>query len=535
MKRLYVPTQPSSLSPPWQRAGQDVPPPLRRILPRLFRTAGPAITAMLAYIAVLAGVSSAHAEQPKPPSGYVLYRVMVVVPGPKQPYVLEATPEGGQCRAEIKYSKSCTERPTFSWKFGKDIRFLRLGESFNVTLTAGLSGGNCNIDRAAFITGSGSKGTFSRALKKLPKSEADEFGQDTIGDTGRLYDNPKAKNLPTGATTGKIEVWKSSYAKRILFKVDMAGGSAVRGESLDVEVAYLYRAVYDAEPPRVNDDDITLDRPGERDSTNGTPSGGTNTPTPADPGGGTTGTGGRTPGQGGTDVTSGTPGRGPSDGGTSGGRTDGTNGGTTTTPGGSHGTPGGDTRFGRRTLRADRRIVQQSQRVMVPVYLLKPDGVANVNFTVQYDPSVIVPDGKVVKGSLLSAARMESNSNQSGLIRIGFAQTTPLARDGIVAYLPFRAVGQPGSKSPLRLAVSDIDDEAGNGLAIDLIDGEVVIDDGSQTVPGDCDCDGEITVADAICALKMSVNLMPANQNLDVNRDGKVTSADARKILQSIP
>jgi len=281
MTSLYVPAHPSAPPLPCKRAGQDVLHSLRRTS---IGMAGPAITAMLVCVTVLAGVNAAHAERPKTPSGYVLYRVMVVVPGPKQPYVLEATPEGGQCRAEIKYSKSCTERPNFSWKFDKDIRFLRLGESFNVTLTAGLSGGNCNVDRAAFITGSGSKGTFSRALKQLPKSEADEFGHDTIGATGRLYDNPKAKNLPTGATTGKIEVWKSSYAKRILFQVEMAGGSAVRGESLDVEVAYLYRAVYDSEP-QVNDDDITLDRPSERDSSAGRPSDGANTPTPATPDG----------------------------------------------------------------------------------------------------------------------------------------------------------------------------------------------------------------------------------------------------------
>jgi hypothetical protein len=172
---------------------------------------------------------------------------------------------------------------------------------------------------------------------------------------------------------------------------------------------------------------------------------------------------------------------------------------------------------------------------LAPVHLLRPDGVANMNFTVTYAPAVVKPDGQAIKGGLLSGTRLESNSGVLGTIRVGFAQTSPLTSDGIVVNLPFLVVGTAGQRTPLTLSVSDIDDTSGNTLPIRLVDGEIVIESLPQVTRGDCDGDGVLTVADAICALKMSVGLMQVDNNLDMNGDGQVTSGDARQILQQMP
>jgi hypothetical protein len=188
-----------------------------------------------------------------------------------------------------------------------------------------------------------------------------------------------------------------------------------------------------------------------------------------------------------------------------------------------------------RTLWAPQRVVREGQRVLVPIWLLKPDGVANIDFSVTYDPSVVVPEGKLVKGSLLGAARLEENSQTLGIIKVAFAQTASLRTDGIVANLPFRVVGNAGQRTPLSLGVSDIDDVNGNSLPIKLVDGEIIIQSPGQGTRGDCDGDGQLSVADAICALKMAVDLMPLDMNMDIDGDGQVTSGDAREILQGIP
>ena len=49
---------------------------------------------------------------------------------------------------------------------------------------------------------------------------------------------------------------------------------------------------------------------------------------------------------------------------------------------------------------------------------------------------------------------------------------------------------------------------------------------------GDCDGDGRITWADAMCPLEMSVRKKPVDTAMDINRDGKVDSRDAVLILQ---
>jgi hypothetical protein len=195
----------------------------------------------------------------------------------------------------------------------------------------------------------------------------------------------------------------------------------------------------------------------------------------------------------------------------------------------------GTTVYTKRTLLAEKRVASPKQTVTVPVRLLNPAGVANVNFEVAYNPAVVVVRG-VTRGSLLgSPALFEANPNEPGRIRIGFAEKTGWSADGIVANLTFEVTGKPGDRTPLTLKVTDIDDANDNPLPIDLVHGEIVISGPGGRVPGDCDGDGLVTAADALCALKMSVGLRPVVMTMDVNVDNQVTSADARKILQQIP
>jgi len=59
---------------------------------------------------------------------------------------------------------------------------------------------------------------------------------------------------------------------------------------------------------------------------------------------------------------------------------------------------------------------------------------------------------------------------------------------------------------------------------------------GTEIAPGkgDCNKDDDLTALDALCALKMSVGRMQEDESIDVDEDGKVTSLDARIILQAV-
>jgi len=184
------------------------------------------------------------------------------------------------------------------------------------------------------------------------------------------------------------------------------------------------------------------------------------------------------------------------------------------------------------TLQAGQRRVPAGGLVLVPVWLINGNNVANLNFDVRYDASVAQPEGSILRGNLLDQALFSANPNESGIVRIGFAQTSGVFGTGTVALIPFRAVGQAGDRTSLTLDVTTINNPDGAAPAIDLIYGEIVIVGPDGLAPGDCDGDGRQTVADAMCALEISVGLRPPIMALDLDVSGDVTSRDAVLILQ---
>jgi hypothetical protein len=186
----------------------------------------------------------------------------------------------------------------------------------------------------------------------------------------------------------------------------------------------------------------------------------------------------------------------------------------------------------RMTLQAEARRVGAGQTVTVPVWLHRATDVANMNVVVRYDANVVVPAGELLAGNLLSNALFTGNANEMGTIRLGFAGTRGISGTGTMAYLPFRAVGRPGSRAPLQLTITTANDLQGSELAVDCVDGEVLVVGPDGLVPGDVDGDGRLTELDALAALQMSVRLIPERLTLDVDGNQQVTSRDATIILQ---
>lgn len=184
------------------------------------------------------------------------------------------------------------------------------------------------------------------------------------------------------------------------------------------------------------------------------------------------------------------------------------------------------------TLVAYKRKVQAGETVQVPIWLLKGADVANMNFTVTYNPNVATVTDNLTGGYLLDGALFDSNIKTSGLIQVGFARASGVSGDGPVAYAEFKAVGKAGDRTPLTLAVTTINNTGGSVPAIDLINGEILIVGPEGLIPGSCEGGETLTAADAWCALQMSVNNRPVKMVMDMDGDGKVTSRDSTMILQ---
>lgn len=191
------------------------------------------------------------------------------------------------------------------------------------------------------------------------------------------------------------------------------------------------------------------------------------------------------------------------------------------------------TNGGARILLAGRRRVAMGKEVTVPVYLFFPRGTAALNFEVEYDPSVVKPVDDPDRGSVFGqSVRFSGESSESGVLRIGFAQSQPISRSGGVANLRFRAVGSPGKRTDLHLQVYDLKDSSRRPLAMDLYDGEIEVV--RQYRRGDTDGDNILTVFDAQRAIDMSTRKIGEDLNLDMDASGKVLATDALIILQQI-
>lgn len=196
---------------------------------------------------------------------------------------------------------------------------------------------------------------------------------------------------------------------------------------------------------------------------------------------------------------------------------------------------------GAMALQAGQRRVPQGALVYVPVYLLNGANVANMNFNLIHDSSVARPEGDLIQGWLLGQSLFEYNTAEPNRIRVGFAQQAGIYGTGPTTYVPFRAVGQPGSRTDLCLEVTTVNDPNGAELPTDRIHGfiEIVNPDGSGpggpgsgVVQGDCIPDGRLDERDAACALQMSVNLRPPQPWIDMDGSSDVTSRDATIVLQ---
>lgn len=183
-------------------------------------------------------------------------------------------------------------------------------------------------------------------------------------------------------------------------------------------------------------------------------------------------------------------------------------------------------------IQAAQRIAFQGDLVWLPVYLINADDVANINFDLSYDPDIVTVDGEVVGGSLLEDAVFSANAGQSGTVLAGFAYPDGIGGTGTISWIPFRVTGVPGTRTPLEVVVTTINDPDGASLDIIRIDGEILVVTDDEWVEGDCDGNGWVTELDALCALQMSVELLEERLFLDLDGDGAVTSRDSVLILQ---
>jgi hypothetical protein len=157
--------------------------------------------------------------------------------------------------------------------------------------------------------------------------------------------------------------------------------------------------------------------------------------------------------------------------------------------------------------------------------------IGNMDITLDYDPSVL--DAKEASKGMLTSDSIFDFNILDGTVKMSLAVKGGFSGDGSIAYIVFDVIGARGSESNLRIK------SLSANKAIDMTPMNIPTKNGLFVVSsieeslGDCTGEGEITAADALCALQMAVGKKTEDMVMDVNGDQKVSSLDARKILRS--
>jgi len=481
----------------------------------------------LVFLLLAAGSARIQAAD-QAPNGYWKFNRCEV--GPKPEYypkpmpgrLLEADSKGAFDAAAGSVQNTCV------WNVDDIERHpYTMASSFVVQADHSLAflipGKKLNLSGAARLTGNCPGGCGAEFMAGIDNGEA--FRISKVG-VGQSASNQGVMIVAGGAPGAGMRLWITSY----LASLGAWGG--------DVQVFYQW----EAGPP---------------------PAGGAI--------GGGSGTGSGTGTGGGTGTGAG------SSSGTTGGGTisgTGTGGGTGTGTGGRTGTgTGGGTTGGTgagMALRAETAKAKAGETVTVPIYLDNSSGLANMNFNVVYE-SKVAQAGNPTKGAMLpSQMLMVPNFGNTGLVRIGLAGPDDIKGSGTIVQIPFKAIGPPGATTELKLEVTTVRGASGSTPPLQTINGRIdiiaapptggtgggtgtsggggVAPGGTGTtgsgpgtvpgtgggIPGDANGNGVLEAVDALQALKMSVGLIPENLICDMDKDGRVTSTDARLILSKV-
>jgi hypothetical protein len=195
------------------------------------------------------------------------------------------------------------------------------------------------------------------------------------------------------------------------------------------------------------------------------------------------------------------------------------------------------------TIRVGEHRLKQGETAAIAVEVLNPGEVSNLNVVLEFDSNVVQVQAKPTIGQVAGQRLFEANYSQSGSIRLGFAGSARITQEGTLAIVPFVASGTPGSSTPIKVQVTQANRADGQRMEPQVISGSIAIVavdvkppaiQPSTTLPPITPPASPLTTEDALKALRMSVKLLPEDLRLDVDKNGQVTSNDARIILKRV-
>ncbi|HEX2021413.1 MAG TPA: cohesin domain-containing protein [Candidatus Thermoplasmatota archaeon] len=187
----------------------------------------------------------------------------------------------------------------------------------------------------------------------------------------------------------------------------------------------------------------------------------------------------------------------------------------------------------RAALSAPNATAPYGQTARVPVTLLDVSDLGSITFVLAWDPSVATVVS-VEAGDVPGANASWNLQASNGTLRVVLATGTIPGPSGsfALAHVTLRATAATGGTTPLAVGAEEAVRSDGTPFPVDPRHGSF-----RGGLLGDADGDGDVDADDARAILDMAAGVgSPAYlpSNADVNADGRVTGADAMRVMQRV-
>lgn len=191
------------------------------------------------------------------------------------------------------------------------------------------------------------------------------------------------------------------------------------------------------------------------------------------------------------------------------------------------------------------RIHGDEEQVQVYVKVDAAYGLSAFDFSINYDANVLQPYDKSEDGYAFSneyqtgytGGLLSCNKKTDGQVRFAGAKTGAQPYSGKMAYVCFRLLAQDVTSTNIQIQVNTVAKEQDNAIVrLDLDQPQKDYTAVLQSLEGDVNFDGKVSLDDAQLALKAALKIISFDENqvkaADINQSGAVDMTDAQSILK---
>ena len=177
----------------------------------------------------------------------------------------------------------------------------------------------------------------------------------------------------------------------------------------------------------------------------------------------------------------------------------------------------------------------RGKKVVIPIILSNIEGsqIASLSVDVGYDTTYFEkPKGDIGPAGSASEKTIGTSEPSSGIFRMTILSVSNnnVIGDGVIAYLTLTILSNAPGSSSILTSTPSASDPSGSDVAVVGASGTTTI---LGNMAGDCNGDGNVTIAEVQSAINMYLGINAVEDCVDVNGNGKVSIGELQKVINN--